>query len=67
MDISLALLTVGSCFGYYLYKDMYPTIEDLKEKHERRERDSLYRIEIGKLSNERDEWERKCLEAGKIL
>jgi hypothetical protein len=63
--IIISVFTIG--IGREIYKNMYPTLDDLKQRKHNREIQAKVNIEMGKQSMEYYDWEEKCLAAGKIL
>jgi len=58
---------LGSLMAYTGYREMNPTIDDLREKSRRQDEQSKYNILIGSSNMKHENWEKRCLEAGKIL
>jgi hypothetical protein len=67
----IALAAICGAMIHSGYRQCNPTIDDLKQRAERRERAGRYNVEIGRSMMEAQDkqldWERRCLEAGKIL
>jgi len=64
---SLFLTAFGLVISYNIYRTINPTIDDLRYKKDQRDLASKRNLEIAESLREQDEWEERCLQAGKIL
>jgi hypothetical protein len=67
---SLTLAGLGLLMGYSIYRDNYPTLDNLKERKRKREQPSM-NVEIGlrsmELERKQTQWEERCLIANRLL
>ena len=62
--IATGMLTT---IGYSIYRQLNPTIDDLKYRQRQRDFSSKLNCEVGEMSLKHSKWEEECIKQNKIL